>query len=500
VGAKLVLIGDHRQLGAVGPGGALQGLVARHPDSVHYLMDNRRQHDEQEREALGEVRDGQVAEALSWYERQGRLHAIANRDDAVQGAVDAWAEDVAAGHHTALYAWRRANVAALNGRARTWMGAAGQLSGPEVVCPGGLAYRAGDQVVTLAPGPGGTLVTSQRATVVAVDPPAILVRTTDSRVVRLAGEEASAERLGYGYATTVHRAQGATVGRAHLLADGGGRELAYVAMSRARESTHVWVVADDPRQAVEDLARDWSARRAPTWAIDTGHPAQQQTEESPSVPSSESHVRTVALVKARMETAEAGFVKVKAPDWNQAIAQARSRLRQAEQAKADLANGAGVYQDSEPGRAVRDLGHAQSEMDYARREAQQAPRWRDRRTAAKQVAVWTERQAAASQGWQTHVAPEAARVDSHIQQLQDTVTELVIRAERQRIAERAIVERMFDQHHGAIELAHTLCVYRDHIDEIRPPAAEPAPPTVQHRLYIPPPTVEPAHPQIGIGM
>ncbi len=79
---------------------------------------------------------------------------------------------MAAGHDTGLYAWRRANVAALNQRARAWMDTTGRLSGPELVCPGGRAYRAGDQVVTLAPGPDGRLVTSQRATVEAVDPPA----------------------------------------------------------------------------------------------------------------------------------------------------------------------------------------------------------------------------------------------------------------------------------------------------------------------------------------
>ncbi len=77
---------------------------------------------------------------------------------------------------------------------------------------------------------------------------------------------------GYGYATTVHRSQGSTTARAHLFADGGGRELAYVAMSRARESTHAWVVADDVGQAADDLRRDWSARRTPTWALDTGLP------------------------------------------------------------------------------------------------------------------------------------------------------------------------------------------------------------------------------------
>src|SRR5262249_21910196 len=153
------LVGDHHQLGAVGPGGALGALVRRHPDVVHQLTENRRQHDPAERRALAQLRAGSVSKAVAWYTRQGRLHTAAERDVALQEAVDAWAADVAAGHQTGLYAWRRANVAALNQRAREWMEATGRLSGPELVCPGGSRYRAGDHVITLASGGDGRLVT-----------------------------------------------------------------------------------------------------------------------------------------------------------------------------------------------------------------------------------------------------------------------------------------------------------------------------------------------------
>ena len=152
-GAKLVLTGDHLQLPAVGPGGALAALVTRHPDAVHYLQENRRQLDPGERQALESLRDGDVADAVSWYVRQGRVHAGPTRDEALQAVVDAWAADIDAGRDTGLYAWRRANVAELNQRARAWMEASGRLSGPELGCPGGTNYRAGDRVVTLAPDP-----------------------------------------------------------------------------------------------------------------------------------------------------------------------------------------------------------------------------------------------------------------------------------------------------------------------------------------------------------
>ena len=44
----------------------------------------------------------------------GRIRTVADRDDALQQAVDDWAADIGAGYETSLFAWRRANVAALN--------------------------------------------------------------------------------------------------------------------------------------------------------------------------------------------------------------------------------------------------------------------------------------------------------------------------------------------------------------------------------------------------
>ena len=119
--AKLVLLGDDRQLGPVGPGGALGALVARHPGALHALGENRRQLSTDEREALAELRAGDVDKAVGWYLKEQRVHAVPDRDEALQAAVGAWAADAAAGHQTGLYAWRRANVAELNALARQWM-------------------------------------------------------------------------------------------------------------------------------------------------------------------------------------------------------------------------------------------------------------------------------------------------------------------------------------------------------------------------------------------
>jgi len=55
-GAKAVIIGDHHQLGAVGPGGGLEALVARHHPAVTVLDQNVRQRDPAERAALEQLR------------------------------------------------------------------------------------------------------------------------------------------------------------------------------------------------------------------------------------------------------------------------------------------------------------------------------------------------------------------------------------------------------------------------------------------------------------
>jgi conjugative relaxase-like TrwC/TraI family protein len=88
-GGKLIVVGDHRQLAAVGPGGALSALVARHPEAIHRLEENRRQVDPDERQALEELRDGDVGRAVAWYAANDRIHPSADRDEALQAAMDA---------------------------------------------------------------------------------------------------------------------------------------------------------------------------------------------------------------------------------------------------------------------------------------------------------------------------------------------------------------------------------------------------------------------------
>ena len=61
------MVGDYRQLDAIGPGSALEALASRHPGHVFALTENVRQCDPAERHALDQLRAGDVPMAVAWY-------------------------------------------------------------------------------------------------------------------------------------------------------------------------------------------------------------------------------------------------------------------------------------------------------------------------------------------------------------------------------------------------------------------------------------------------
>ena len=231
------------------------------------------------------------------------------------------------------------------------------------------------------------------------------LRTGDGRRISLSAGDAGADRLGHAYATTVHRSQGATTTRAHLFADGGGRELAYVAMSRAREGTHVWTVADDLAQAREDLAREWSSERRPTWAIDTGLPDPGQLDRTAlaTLPVGD-RVRAIAVVGAQARLGADAMRAALPPDPAPRLGAATATLARLRRERADLESGTGAYGQTAAGQAVRDLRDALAELDRPN-TAQHGRSWRGRRTRQAEPAALTGAAGHAQRRWDALVAP-----------------------------------------------------------------------------------------------
>jgi hypothetical protein len=321
------------------------------------------------------------------------------------------------------------------------------------VAPGGRCYAAGDRVVTLAPGAGGAVVTSERGVVEAVDVEAraLVARMEDGRRQRLDVEATAAEHLAHGYAVTVHRSQGATVDVAHRFEDGGGRELAYVAMSRAKERSTVYVVADSLEQAAEDLQREWSSERRPFWAIDSGTPATHAlaVEDEPDAPEE----MREALRRARLSAEREAVAAVIPPDPTSELVRSNQTLAQLQQRCADLPVGRGVYAHSEIGTAARELQHAAGKRSQAEAFAriENMPR-RMKRSWRKDTKLWAAEADRANVVWERVGVPEKHRV-------QEAMEELEIRIERL-MTTRATREQWLRQHpeaeHRLARLEHEL--------------------------------------------
>ena len=322
-GSKLVAVGDFRQLGAVGPGGALEALAARHPGHVWTLMDNLRQRDPAERLALDHLRAGNLPAAVNWYVAEGRVHPARNAAHAMLEMIRAWAYDVAGGRDALLVAYHRDAVDMLNRAAREVWEKLGQLSGPELETPGGRRYRAGDRVITLSPGPRGAWVNSQRAVVKSVDldRSSLVAVTSEGTELHMGPKDIGADQLGYSFGLTAHQAHGATVDATYALADGGGRELAHVAMSRARDESHVHVVAPNPAEAAQRVAWAWGHERRQRWVLD------------------QDRRRQLANLYIERQDLRASVL----PDRSADLGQARRQLASAEQDAADLRAGTGRW-------------------------------------------------------------------------------------------------------------------------------------------------------------
>ena len=276
--AKLVLVGDHRQLGAVGAGGLFRLLVA--DTNAAELTDARRFVEPWEAAATLRLRRGDVS-VVHEYERHGRL-AGGSREDMVDAAFATWQRCRERGESVVVLAHDHLTVDALALRARAVRVAAGEVE-PGGVAVGHQVAGVGDEVVTTAN--DRRLVTSRGAWVRNGDRwvvterrhhGSLVVEHADGRGRVVLPGDYVAERVALSYAVTVHKAQGLTVDRGVVVVDeGASAELIYVAMTRGRLENqaclvletgdgHGWRRPPTPPEALADVLGRSGAERSAT--------------------------------------------------------------------------------------------------------------------------------------------------------------------------------------------------------------------------------------------
>jgi len=245
--AKVVLVGDPCQLPEIDAGGAFRGLRSRLGASL--LIENRRQVDLWERASLGELRHGDVDQALDSYLAHGRVHQARSEDQAREMLVDEWINAHLEGEDVLMVASQLHDVDDLNSRARRILQDEGHLRADQIRV-GSRAFAEGDLVLALRNDYGLGLLNGTRGTIGHIDLErehlVITTEGSDHRTVPF--EYLTHGHLTHGYATTIHKAQGSTVDRCLILADDTAtREHAYTALSRGRHSNDLYITAHDHR-------------------------------------------------------------------------------------------------------------------------------------------------------------------------------------------------------------------------------------------------------------
>jgi conjugative relaxase-like TrwC/TraI family protein len=268
---KLVLIGDPRQIGAVGPGG-LYGNLTNEIEPV-VLTQVRRQRDPVDREIVELAHEGRGSDALDVLRAHDRLVIADTLPEVFDAQVLDWHKRYAAGEDAVMIARRTRDVAELNERARELLSSQGAL-GKDTLIVGGQPFSIGDRVVTRINTP--EVSNRERWEVLGVDQAKhhlylqrFGVEGEGVRLDRRYLEKLTPSRepaIQHAYALTTYSTESKTFDSAFALLDSGiSREDFTVAISRSSGPTTAYGVAASEltdvdigpgRRELEDAAHD----------------------------------------------------------------------------------------------------------------------------------------------------------------------------------------------------------------------------------------------------
>jgi conjugative relaxase-like TrwC/TraI family protein len=300
--ARLVIVGDPRQSKPVGAGGLWTRIEHQltDRDARVELTENLRAKDPKDRRDQRLFRDGEHEQALRGYADRHRVRVAGDQAATEDGALWAAHFDRQAGRRPLVLAQTsNDHLDELNARAQAIRHQHGQLGTDSLTVPG-RPYRLhpGDEVQirhTINLPSHGQLRNGTPATIAAIDQAdeSARLRLGDEREVTLDRETLDRADVRLAYVQHPFPAQGATSDTAHLIvAEHATREGSYVALTRARQSTHIHVsweqlTAESELQPISRLAELLSRTDPDLPSIATPLAHEQQVERQPDQPDHE---------------------------------------------------------------------------------------------------------------------------------------------------------------------------------------------------------------------
>jgi ATP-dependent exoDNAse (exonuclease V) alpha subunit len=272
---RTVLVGDHHQLDAVDAGGMFAELV-NDPDITTVELDtlHRFEHDWEAKTSLS-LRNRNES-AVEAYDQHGRIHGHTDQAKAIEAVAAAAVAGVIEGRDVLIMAPTNAVVDNLNELVTTQLLEVGWLDPNDQIEAGGCVFhpgqpvvtRANDRTLTYGPDASDWVRNGDRWTVNAGAQDDLYLTNIDNgnRLAPLA-DYVAAGNVTVDYASTINRAQGATVDEAHMIIDDrtNAKQL-YVGTTRGRNTNYLHTAPpafDLDQHGPTDRAEEWT----PTGAV-----------------------------------------------------------------------------------------------------------------------------------------------------------------------------------------------------------------------------------------
>lgn len=257
--AKLVLLGDDKQLSPVGPGGCFKDLMTSLNAAT--LTEITRQTADWEKIAIKQLADGMALDALNAYDAANQLTIAPTRTASRLSLIEDWQQaGLAAPQDHVIYTGNNAAAWQLNQLAQEKRQAAGCLGDTALTIerPGwrGLETQqvyTGDRVVFLKNDRSANVVNGDVGTIETVAGETLHIRLDRNGQSRLIDTQ-KYPHLALGYALTTYKGQGDTVATAYCILDEGMvyQEHGYTQISRGR-TTRIYAAEVDAGENRQQL-------------------------------------------------------------------------------------------------------------------------------------------------------------------------------------------------------------------------------------------------------
>ena len=267
--AKIILVGDERQLQPIEAGGALkavdQKLAQIKPEASSRMEDIKRQHEAWMRQTVKEAAQGHTKEALKELDKHGKIEIYNSPQEARSKLVNDYIKENTENQKDGIILTNhKADAAKINQEVREKLQEQGKIKENRLEVDNGsrkITLAEGDRVMFTRNDYQIDVRNGQRGTVSEIDEKNKTIKVEMDNKQDKTIDTEKYNHIEYGWASTTHKSQGATAEKAyvygHTQEPMASQQSTYVQISRAKEETKIYAVNGE-----RSIERPWQQEQS----------------------------------------------------------------------------------------------------------------------------------------------------------------------------------------------------------------------------------------------